>query len=86
MKPGPEQFKDWLRRRHLNQGEAAKHFGWQESFISQLVNGKRTPGLENAITIERETGIPVEAWLVIEVHDSEAGEPAAAVNTNNHKV
>jgi len=67
MQSGPEQFKDWMQRRRLTQDETADHFGWQPSFISQLVNGRRTPGLENAIRIERETGIPVEAWMLTEI-------------------
>lgn len=44
------------------QREAAEHFGWDETYVSQLVNGRRSPGLDNAILIERLTGIPVEAW------------------------
>ena len=67
MKSGPEQFKDWMHRRRFMQREAAEHFGWHETYISQLLNGARTPGLDNAVTIERETGIPVEAWMSSEL-------------------
>jgi plasmid maintenance system antidote protein VapI len=63
MKSGAEQLKDWLFRRRFLQREAADHLGFDETFVSQLVNGHRVPGLENAITIERLTGISVEAWL-----------------------
>jgi len=67
MKPGHEQFKDWIERRFPNSDrkarEAAALFGWEESFISKLVRGDRTPGLTNAHIIERETGISTEAWL-----------------------
>lgn len=52
-----------MHRRRFLQKEAGEYMGFHESFISQLVNGDRTPGLENAIAIERMTGIPVEAWL-----------------------
>ena len=63
MKSGPQQLKDWMIRRKFLQRETADHLGFHETFISQLLNGARVPGLENAIHIERETGIPVEAWL-----------------------
>ena len=65
-----------MHRRLFMAREAAEHFGWHESFISQLINGVRVPGLENAVKIERETGIPVEAWLPTSV--DKAGEPVAA--------
>jgi transcriptional regulator with XRE-family HTH domain len=55
-----------MKRRGFNQRQTAEHFGWDETFISQLLADpprRRRPGLENAIRIERETGIPVEAWL-----------------------
>jgi len=73
MKLGPEQLKDWMHRRRFLQREAADFLGFDETFVSQLVNGRRVPGLDNAIRIERKTGIPVEAWLSHE-DDKSAGE------------
>lgn len=72
MKSGAEQLKDWMDRRGFNQTETAVHFGWDITFISQLVNARRNPGLTNAVKIERETGIPVEAWVSSEVDESVA--------------
>jgi transcriptional regulator with XRE-family HTH domain len=66
-KSGPEQLKDWCLRRGFMQREAAAHFGWHETYISHLLSGSRTPGLDNAVQIERVTGIPVEAWVPSEV-------------------
>lgn len=84
MESGAEQLKDWLDRRWpkstRKQRDAADHFGWDESFISQLCRGARLPGLINAIRIERETGIPVEAWV-----SSEVDKPAADVYANARK-
>lgn len=45
------------------QREAAEYFGWHETYVSQILNGHRVPGLDNAVEIERMTGIPVEAWV-----------------------
>jgi transcriptional regulator with XRE-family HTH domain len=71
MKSGPEQFKEWMARRGLNQAQTAVHFGWSEPIISMLATGKRSPGLRRAVKIERETGIPVEAWLSSAVDNDE---------------
>jgi transcriptional regulator with XRE-family HTH domain len=82
MQSGPQQLKDWMHRRRFMQQEAAEYFGWDETYISQLVNGRRSPGLENAVKIERATGIPVEAWVTSAV-DIPA-EPVGA-NARNRK-
>ena len=75
MKSGAEQLKDWMDRRWplstRKQREAAEHLGWDETFISQLLRGVRTPGLTNAIKIERLSGIPVEAWVSSELDEAE---------------
>ena len=67
---------DWMKRRGFNATEAAAYFGWDLTFVSKLVNGHRLPGLTNAIKLERETGIPVEAWLPSAV-DTEAESVSA---------
>jgi transcriptional regulator with XRE-family HTH domain len=80
MKPGHEQFKDWLDRRFPNSDrksrDAAELFGWDETFISKLVRGDRSPGLANADTIEAITGISHRAWLPSAVDKS--SQPVAA--------
>lgn len=70
MKEGRLQLKDWIHRRVFMQREAAAYLNLDETFLSQIVNGKRQPGLKNAIEIERLTGIPVEAWVPSEVGTS----------------
>lgn len=72
-----------MERRGFNQREAAEHFGWDETFVSRLLaDGARhqKPGLDNAIKIERETGIPVEAWV-----SSELDKVAQPVTTRGGK-
>lgn len=82
MKSGPDQFKDWMHRRRFLQREAAEYLGFDETFVSQLVNKRRSPGLDNAILIERKTGIPVEAWLS---HEDDKSAAAVAVNPREHQ-
>jgi len=51
-----------MKRCGYKQREAAVLLGLHESFMSMLVNRRRVPTLNNAIKIERLSGIPVEAW------------------------
>lgn len=59
-----------MGRRAVNQTETAQMLDTTAVFISQLLSRVRTPGLTNAVHIERLTGIPVEAWLLSERSDS----------------
>lgn len=63
MKPGPNQLREWIDRKGLADGEAAKVIGVDFTYISKLVNGHRQPSLDNAVKIERVTGVPVGAWV-----------------------
>lgn len=78
MQAGSEQLRDWMDRRGFNQTETANYLGFDIPFVSQLVNGRRNPGLTNAVAIERKTGIPVEAWAteLSQSEDDGAGTPS----------
>ena len=63
-----------MRRRGFTQADAARHLEVTQPQITQWLTagtGRRSPGLENAIHIERMTGIPVEAWAASELAESE---------------
>lgn len=84
MQSGPEQLKDWMHRRRFLQREAAEYLGWHETYISQLLTGARTPGLDNAVHIERQTGIPIEAWTSTDLDTAAVGaapKPSKSRNT-----
>lgn len=74
MHSGNEQLKDWMRRRGFTQADAARYLQFDEPYISVLTSGKRTPGLDNAVKLERLTGIPVEAWMESDLNESPARE------------
>lgn len=78
MQLGPEQFKDWMRRRGFTQADAARYLQFDEPYVSVLLSGKRSPGLTNAIHIERLTGIPVEAWAVTPIDETDPAVAAQA--------
>jgi plasmid maintenance system antidote protein VapI len=71
MESGADQLRDWMRRRGFKSSDAARYLEMDEPYISVLINGKRTPGLDNAIKLERLTGIPVEAWASSHLSESE---------------
>ena len=71
MDSGAAQLTDWLRRRGFTQADAARYLEFDAPYVSVLVSGARTPGLANAIKLERLTGIPVEAWAATESNESE---------------
>jgi transcriptional regulator with XRE-family HTH domain len=80
MESGAEQLRDWMRRRGFKQADAARYLEFDEPYISVLLSAKRTPGLDNAIKLERLTGIPVEAWA-----SSELDNPAEPVSVSASK-
>ena len=82
MPSGPDQFRDWMRRRGFTQADAARYLEYTEALVSKVLAGTHNLGLRNAIHVERLTGIPVEAWAS-ELHD--AAEPVAA-GTGKRKV
>lgn len=82
MQSGPEQLKAWIDRAKLNQRKTAEYLGFDETYVSQLLGEKRTPGLDNALLIERMTGIPVEAWASFE---SDRTETAVATNDGKRR-
>ena len=63
MKSGRRLLRDWIDRILTTDREAARRIGVHYTHLSQILNGRRSPGLANAVEIERATGIPVEAWL-----------------------
>lgn len=74
-----------MHRRRFMQREAADYLGWDETYVSHLVAGRRVPGLDNAILIERKTGIPVEVWASSELDTDEATVAANGRNSKLHK-
>lgn len=70
MQSGPDQLRDWMRRRGFNQADMARYFAWDQSFVSTLLSGRRCPGLDTALRIERLAGIPVEAWAASETDEA----------------
>lgn len=79
MKTGAHLLKDWIGRRGYKQTEAAHVLSLQPTFLSMLVNEHRMPSLNNAIKIERVTGIPVEAW------ESSNDDELPATGTDGHR-
>lgn len=71
MESGAEQLRDWMRRRGFTQADAARFLNFDAASMSNFCAGKRTPGLETALRIERLTGIPVEAWASTDIDNDD---------------
>lgn len=85
MYSGPDQLRDWMRRRGFTQADAARYLGWDQGNISVVLAGKRTLGLETALRIERLTGIPVEAWSATESDKLETALAESGRKSRNDK-
>jgi len=53
------KLKRWADKQGLNQHEAASRLGISESFLSEVLHGKKTFGVDNALRISRLTGIKI---------------------------
>lgn len=63
-KTGAERLAAYRDRLKYKQYELADLLDLDETHLSQILNGKRRPGLEIAVRIEERTGIPAESWLL----------------------
>jgi transcriptional regulator with XRE-family HTH domain len=67
QKTGAERLAEYRDRHGYKQYELAELLELAEAHLSQLLSGKRRPGLPIAVRIERMTGIPAESWLLTRV-------------------
>jgi transcriptional regulator with XRE-family HTH domain len=62
----PKKYKslaDFLDQTGATQAEFAARVGVQQSLISRIVNGERTPSLPLAVRIASEASIPLESLV-----------------------
>jgi transcriptional regulator with XRE-family HTH domain len=45
--------------------------GITDSYLSQILSGRRRPGLDIAVRIETLTGVPVESWADIAISETD---------------
>lgn len=62
---GRARLAQWIERSKINQLEAAEIIGMDKTQLCQILLGHRRPGLDNAVKIERATGVVAEAWATI---------------------
>ena len=63
-KTGAERLAEYRDRHGYKQYELAELLGLADAHLSQILTGKRRPGLPIAVRIEQRTGIPAESWLL----------------------
>jgi transcriptional regulator with XRE-family HTH domain len=75
---GRDRLRLWIARTQLSQRQVARLFGVHYTFVNQMLSGRRSPGIRVAVTIERETGIPVGAWMPTAEGKNAKGTPGRA--------
>jgi transcriptional regulator with XRE-family HTH domain len=77
---GPARLREWIEKSHLTQRQAARVFGIHFTFVNQLLTGRRAPALATAERIERETGIPMRAWVPTRAGKTAGRSPGSRKN------
>lgn len=85
MVNGRDRLQQWIERSKLNQKEAAEVIGIDPVSLSLILNGKREPGLANAVKIERVTGVTVDSWLQSEFSTVASSKPTMNGKPRNSK-
>ena len=63
MTRGARELLAWKDRFGLNQTELAERIGVSVPYVSQLLDGKRSPSLHLVAKIYELAGITLQAWL-----------------------
>lgn len=75
-KSGPELLAAYRDRHTYKQYELAELLELDEAYLSQILSGRRRPGLPIAVRIEDRTGIPAKSWLLNRVGKSKKRQQA----------
>lgn len=81
-KRGRERLSKYIERSRQKQYEVAADLRITESYLSQVLSGRRRPGLDIAVRIETLTGIPVSAWAASRKTPSGNRIPKTDANLN----
>jgi transcriptional regulator with XRE-family HTH domain len=78
QKSGAERLAEYRDKFDYKQREIAELLEIDDAYVSQLLSGKRRPGLELAVRIEARTGIPAESWLLTGIGRSKRAKDSDA--------
>jgi addiction module HigA family antidote len=63
-----EILKDEMEAQNVRQADIVKESGFNKSFISLLMQGKRNITISLAIVLEKVLGIKAETWIRLQKH------------------
>lgn len=63
-----EIIRDEMEAQNLKQADLVKESGYNKSFISLLMQGKRNITLSVALTLEKALNIKAETWIRLQKH------------------
>lgn len=76
--PG-KSFKDWLKEKGIKQTDAASWMGESRSFLCEVCNGTKSPGLRLAVMIEDFTGGEITVRDLADFYEfAQAGKKTAS--------
>lgn len=81
MQTGRKRLREWINRSKLNQRQAAELLEVDQTYLSQILSGKRFPGLATAVHFEGVTGVSVEAWVPHETGGQSEPPSGQALNS-----
>jgi transcriptional regulator with XRE-family HTH domain len=65
MKNARERVKERLKKAKRTQRDLASVLDVSESYLSELLSGKRRVSLEMALKLEQETGVPIRDFAQV---------------------
>lgn len=65
--PG-DTLREMLARREVTQNAFAAEIGVKDSYLSDVVNGRRGVGVAMALRLEKALEVSAEFWLMMQVH------------------
>jgi transcriptional regulator with XRE-family HTH domain len=84
MQNGRERLAAYRHRSRMRQNELADLLGLTDSYLSQILSGRRRPGLDIAVRIETLTGVPVESWADTSVSEAEPKQSKRVRKTHSN--
>lgn len=85
MPTAREALRGWIDRRCDSDREASRLLRMHFTHLSQILSGRRNPGLANAIRIEDVTGIPARAWMPTDVGRMSTSDTTRACKSKKGK-
>ena len=66
--PGEMLLEEFLKPIGISQAQFAKHLGWTQAKLNEIINGKRGVTPESALALADALGTSPDVWLDLQLH------------------